>query len=164
MGTLNHRLIGRPLNILTSPEDLGVMTINKGMTETGSLKGWHGFDGLKLGNDYGYEGQLFDAWKDGDGINKWVVMPMVVLSGKDYPGENKYFGGNLFDNREKGDIKGTLTTSGSSDAKWYAPCTENRTNPDYVWGVCFSDGGGDWGPRDGDRFSIRPCLAQELTL
>ena len=162
MGRLDHPRVGRPLNIFTAPEDLGVMTINQGMTKIGTLKNFHGFDGLNLGRGYGYERKVFDAWKDGSGLNKWVMMPLVVLNGSNYPGEPKMFNGNLFDNQDKGDLKGTLTVI--RGAEWYGSCTEGRDDPDGVWGVRLSDGFDGWDYRDSHRFRVRPCLAQGLTL
>src|SRR5665213_266664 len=87
MGTLDHPRVGRPLNIFTSCEDFGVMTANDGMVRLGNANGWNGYDGLKLGKEYGYEDRVFDTWKDGSGLDKWVVMPRVILAGKNYPRE-----------------------------------------------------------------------------
>jgi hypothetical protein len=162
MGMLSDPRVGRPLNMFTSQKDFGVMTANQAMERVGSAKSWEGHDGLQLGKDYGYENRVFQGWKDGHGMDQWVVMPMVVLSGKDYPGEDKIFDGNLFGNRNESDLKGTLNTSGSGDATWYWSCTEGRGLPGYVWSVRFSDGYGGWDHRDDGRSSVRPCLAQEL--
>lgn len=151
-----------PLNVFTTPEDLGTVTINEGMTRVGAIRNWHGFDGLDLGC-YAYESKLFNAWKDSSGLNKWVMMPMAVLNGEAYPGDSKIFEGNLFDNRNEGDLKATLVTSGA-DVAWHGSCTELRTDPIVVWGVRFSDGSVGWHPRVYYPFSVRPCLAQELTL
>jgi hypothetical protein len=162
MGVLDHPRVGRPINLFTSQKDFGVMTANQAMERVGSAKSWEGHDGLPLGKGYGYEDRVLEAWKDGRGMDQWVVMPMVVLTGKDYPGKDKIFDGNLFDNRNESDLKGSLNTSGSVVATWFWSCTESRANPGYVWYGRFSDGGGGWDPRDGSRSSVRPCLAQEL--
>lgn len=163
LGTLEHPRVGRTLNIFTSRKDFGVMTANDAMVRLGWVKNWEGHDGLDVGKDHGYEGRVFEAWKDGSGLDKWVVMPMVVLEGRDDLTESKIFEANLYDKKFESDLKGSLITGGSdSDAEWYWSCTETRDNPDHVWNVRPSDGIVVWDLRGYGRSSVRPCLAREL--
>lgn len=63
-------------------------------------------------------------------------------------------------NQNEGSLKGTFKTVSSRDGSdcpvWYWSSTEVRDCPSYVWGVRFSDGLGDWDPKDYYRLSCRP--------
>ena len=62
----------------------------------------------------------------------------------------------LYQNRDKGALKGTFNTSGSFIAGWYWSSTEH---PDGAWVERFSDGNRGWGWKGNDA-SVRPVRSE----
>jgi hypothetical protein len=62
----------------------------------------------------------------------------------------------IYRNRDRGALKDTFTTSGSSLARWYWSGTEQGEDPSYVWGVDFTDGGFGWIRKGSVSLAARP--------
>lgn len=159
LGELNHKRIGHPLNIFVAPENHEFGYTTKIMQSTGKIKNLHGFDGLDLGPFAGYEDRLFRTWQDGTGLNKWVVMPLVVLAGKDNAEQDRYFDSNLIAYCREGDLKMSFW---NSQRETFGSCTPERKYGDRYQMVA------DLKKRevhnlspDSRPLSYRLCLAQE---
>lgn len=177
MDTLNHPAVGRPLDIFTSPNDLPTqgysnwpyrdqrcgMVIQNAMRGLSRIRNWHGFNGLNLGDGLDYQTKLFEAWKNGSGLNKWVVMPLVVLAGKDSSEGEKYFGGNLSDSIHEGEFENYESKYRIfAQTNFYASCTPHRSERGSGFkAVDINDGDIAWATFNDSEVRVRPCLARE---
>ena len=176
MGTLEHQQVGRRLDIFTSPDDLGVLGIGEAIRNTGQLIGWHGFNGLRP-SPSAYEHGVFSAWKEGCGLKQWVLMPLIVLYGIDYPESSRWFrelggrvfeprafDGNLFGNMNEGDLRGTFRL-GVSEVSVYGSCTKGPGSELSTGRIDFRTGKDYWERNivEPIPFNVRPCLACEVT-
>jgi hypothetical protein len=124
-------------------------------------------DGLKLDPE-NYEKGLIAALENGSAFGKWVIPFREWVDGKDRDG-NVVAGlekNNLYALQNEGDFKKTFTTEDHSDSNFpnrYWSCTELRDSSPHVWGVRISDGVVDWGNKEYNRLSCRPCRV-ELAL
>jgi len=60
----------------------------------------------------------------------------------------------MFDNREKGALKGTFNQTGAGPEGWYLSSTEGRLDSDCAWGQGFGGGYPGWYHK-GDLSSVR---------
>jgi hypothetical protein len=159
--------LGVVFNAFAAPEDL---TDTSGKKETfkyvdavkrvKGLKDFHGHDG----ESYATDKELNQALKSGSYKGGWVIPTRELLIGTEADGPTGIRKGgvvqpdNLYDHREKGDLKGTFCTkaaSGSGFPQWYWSCTEDREDPACVWDAGFSDGYGGWARKGIIRLSCR---------
>jgi len=163
--------LGKTFAVYAAPEDLTdesgrklVATFNDTAKRMTALKNWHGHDGRGFANDTA----LYRGLANGSAIGKWFIPTRELLVGTDVDG-NKVQVENLCANKDKGDLKGSLTTveQGSGDREypvWYWSCAEHRGNPSLVWTARFSDGAGGWDSKYYDRLSCRPCRVEVLSI
>jgi hypothetical protein len=164
----NGKSLGKSFNVFAAPEDLTdesgkklVATFKDTAKRITALKNWHGHDGGNFANDTA----LYECLADGSAVGKWFIPTRDLLVGNDLNG-SKVQADNLYANKDKGDLKGTFTTSGQGGDRdypvWYWSCTEHRGSHSHVWNARFSDGVVDWDYKDGLRVSCRPCRVEAL--
>ncbi len=79
---------GRPIsnrtyNWFVAPENLGALMLYADTArEMGNLRGWYGRDGVALDPDQ-YEEQLHTGLRDRTALDKWVMLPLEIVSGVD---------------------------------------------------------------------------------
>src|SRR5262249_2949691 len=92
---------------------------------------------------------MFVAPKDASGILRWKAA-MKYAADLDSNGHtdwklpSKAELGVLYQNRDKGALKGTFDTSGSSPYGWYWSASENPSGSESAWLERFSDATADW--------------------
>jgi hypothetical protein len=162
----NGKSLGKTFAVYAAPEDLTsesgaklVATFQDHAKRMTALKGWHGHDGGDFAND----AALYKALVDGSAIGKWFIPTRDLLVGTDVDG-NKVQADNLYANKDKGDLKGTFTTSGDFLDHWYWSCTEPRDIQSYVWLARFSDAVVGWDAIGDFRLSCRPCRVEALVI
>lgn len=174
MGVLEDPRIGRPLGIYTMPQNLGMMTPSEAIGERipslTTLDGY-GFSGLNFRWSRNNESMVLERWRDGSGLDQWVAMPYVVLSGADCVFERRrfigrsLFSGSLYENWREGDLCDAAETSGNIFVELFGSCKNHWDSTRYVLAVsCDERGGTSFCPdRDDSRVSWLPCLARNLT-
>jgi hypothetical protein len=135
-----------------APEDLTdandkklVATYNDSVRTLNKKKGWHGYNGECFENHKELEEALAsDTYQGG-----WFIPAREVVKT------------HLYQNKDKGDLKGTFTDKrGSDHARWYWSCTEHREHASHVFGVAFTYGDDVWDPKDHFELSTRPVRAE----
>jgi hypothetical protein len=103
---------------------------------------------------------MFVTPKDASGVLKWnaamkYAAELDANGHKDWKLPTKAELDVLYQNRDKGALKGTFDTSGSNPSGWYWSATENPGRPDGAWMERFSDGFRGW-VWEGNDASVRP--------
>lgn len=108
------------------------------------------------------------ALKPGE-FTKQMIPPLVLVRGKEYPGEEITHSNNMYNLRHKGafakaDNNGVdsrfVTKIGSLDGHWYVSSTELRVRRAGVYGTGFTDGNGGWGHKRSTGWSLRTFVAE----
>ena len=155
--------LGQIFDLYAAPEDLTdahdvklVSTYNESVEALKNKKDWHGHDGEHFDNSEAFKEALLNGTYRGG----WVMPPKEILYGRDARG-NEVQADNLYDHKDKGDLKGTFTDKrGSGYAHWYWSSTEHPDNSSLVYNVDFTDGDDDWDHKDVYKLSTRPVWVE----
>jgi len=144
--------LGKTFNLYAALKDIGALkTFNDAVNYVAGLENWHGHDGFNHNiNGNASCAALYDALKDGSYNGEWFIPPKDALEH------------NLYQNKEAFKPANTLVTAnnGFGMARWYWSCTERRDDASFVYGVDFTDGVGDWVPKDHFSLSGRVVRAE----
>lgn len=99
-----------------------------------------------------------------------MIMPLILLSGQEYLGDEVTHRNNMYDLRHTGDFAkadnrgydSRLVTEKDSIHTPYVSSTENLANRGVVYGTDFGDGLLDFGHKSNLVWSLRPFVAELL--
>ena len=150
----NDQSLGKTFDLYAAPQDVVdsqgkkiLLTFNDAAAHVAGLDNWHGYDGAELRNDTA----IYDAIREGrlEELEKWFIPTRDVVKA------------NFYQNKDKGNLKGTFTDKrGSDDARWYWSCTERPDDSSIVYNVDFTDGDDVWHGKDYYELSTRPVRAE----